>query len=83
MDRKHELLVENIKKLWKLRSIHLFDEGKDWRVFGFRQNATGFNASVAEGFGPSIAEALKDLADSLAIGPIRANEKKEKRLGLS
>lgn len=73
-----ENTIEALKVKFRLSSVHIFDDsgwGK-WRVFAFRKNAKGFNASCAEGWGDNIKECLVDLADSLKIGPIKANEKK-------
>lgn len=69
---------------WKLSTLHLFigDEYGCYRVFGFRKTARGFNASVAEGFGDTISDAIADLDDSLKIGPVKANEKKTARMQL-
>ena len=65
-----EVHANVLKKIYHLRSLHIFDEGDEWRVFGFRANAKGFNASVESGRGPSIHEALDDLDKRLKEGPI-------------
>jgi hypothetical protein len=80
MDIEHA--VERLRDEFGLSSVHIFDElqfGK-WRVFAFRKDPKGFQASCAEGCGNNIAECLADLWDSLRIGPVKAAEKKEEML---
>lgn len=72
--------INRVKAKYNLASIHIFDHRGGWRIFGFRKTQEGFNASVSEGIGNDILEAIADLADSLKIGPVRANEKKAMRI---
>lgn len=70
-----ESLARAIKQRWQLTGLHLFDVGESWRVFGFRKDPKGYQASVENGRGATIAAALADLDARLAEGPIhkRAN----------
>ena len=65
-----EELAQELKAKWGLSSIHIFDAEKNWRVFGFRHDAKGFQASSEHGEGPSILHALANLDARLAEGPI-------------
>ena len=73
-----ELLIAQIKKRHRLTSVHIFDRDGGWRVFGFRGDAGSFEASVEEGSGPNIAEALEDLNMRLIEGPIHADRVTDK-----
>ena len=65
-----EELATELKAKWNLSSIHIFNAEKNWRVFGFRNDAKGFQASAERGEGPSICHALANLDARLAEGPI-------------
>lgn len=68
-----EQLALEIKERHGLSSLHLFDSsiaGLEWRVFGYRRDAKGFQASVESGGGPTIREALDTLNERLTAGPI-------------
>lgn len=56
-----------------LSSLHIFTDPKGWRVFGFRRDAKGYQASVEDGRGGTILAALDNLQDRLIEGPIHAN----------
>ncbi len=64
-----EELAGNVKDAHDLSSLHIFDEGYIWRVFGFRRNARGFQSSVEWGRGATICDAIIDLNRRLVAGP--------------
>ena len=55
----------------RLTSLHLFTAQGVWRIFGFRKDAKGYEASVESGEGGSILEAIENLNARLIEGPIR------------
>lgn len=74
---KPEQLAAAVKETYGLNSLHIFDEGAEWRVFGFRKETKGYQASVENGRGATIADALNDLSRRLAEGPIHRQASKE------
>ena len=54
----------------KLTSLHIFTADAGWRVFGFRKDAVGYEASVENGRGNTIENALAHLDRRLGEGPI-------------
>lgn len=65
-----ESVASLIKSRHGLTSLHIFDEPGRWRAFGFRKDPKGFQASVAEGVGVTIEDALRSLDQRLTEGPI-------------
>lgn len=69
-DEAPELLVAEIRARHRLTSFHIFDQGGEWRVFAFRNDPRGYQASVEQGSGPNIVAALEQLDQRLIEGPI-------------
>jgi hypothetical protein len=65
-----ELLTVEVIGRHKLTSLHLFIEGRRWRVFGFRKDPKGYQASVENGSGATIIDAIENLNARLVEGPI-------------
>lgn len=65
-----EKYAEHVRETHRLSSFHIFDQEGKWRVFGFRRDAKGFQASVEDGEGVDILSALHDLDRRLIEGPI-------------
>lgn len=65
-----EAVAAEIRKRHKLTSFHIFDQDNAWRVFAFRKDPKGYQASVESGTGPNIVAALNDLDARLVEGPI-------------
>lgn len=63
----------DIQRRHNIRSLHIFAQGPNWRVFGSRGDAA-FQASVEEGRGANIAAALRNLDDRLTAGPINRGQ---------
>jgi hypothetical protein len=53
-----------------LTNLHLFTERGKWRVFGFRKDPKGYQASVENGAGQTIRDAISNLDARLIEGPI-------------
>ena len=70
MPESPEKFAAEIKVRHGLSSLHLFTERGRWRVFGFRLDAKGYQASSESGTGPDILSALSNLNDRLIEGPI-------------
>lgn len=68
-----EQLAADVQARHGLRSLHIFAQGPNWRVFGSRGTAA-FQASVEEGRGADIAGALRNLDERLIAGPINRGE---------
>lgn len=68
-----EKLAGMIQSHHSLRSLHIFTQGSNWRVFGSR-GTQAFMASVEEGRGPDIRSALNNLDARLVAGPINRGE---------
>ena len=65
--------ASDIMNFHGLTGIHLFVQpavSPNWRVFGFRAHAKGYQASVENGEGKTILDALANLSDRLHEGPI-------------
>jgi len=60
----------DVKRRHGLTSVHIFDAPGLWRVFGFRNDPKGYQASVESGIGDTIVGALNDLDARLTEGPI-------------
>lgn len=71
-DEAPEPICDEIRKRHGLTGFHIFADGDVWRVFGFRNDPRGYQASVEQGRGATIAACLKDLDDNLIAGPIAA-----------
>lgn len=69
-DESPEPLAAEIKERHGLTSFHIFDQEGSWRVFGFRKDTKGYQASVENGSGPNIVDALNNLDARLIEGPI-------------
>lgn len=65
-----EQMAAAIKGRHTLSGLHIFDIGTGWRVFGFRKDPKGYQASVENGSGATIRAALEDLDRRLIEGPI-------------
>lgn len=65
-----ETLAAKIKTKHALTTLHIFDQGGGWSVFGFRQNPKGYQASSEVGRGETIEVALQNLDARLVEGPI-------------
>lgn len=70
---KIEVFAAEIQERHKIRSLHIFAQGLDWRVFAAR-GYMAFQASVEEGRGESIYAALDNLDKRLKAGPINRGE---------
>lgn len=69
-----EPLWRAIQKRHKLTTCHIFSQGDQWRIFAFRQDPKGYQASVEQGIGDNIVDALTNLDDNFAAGPARKNK---------
>lgn len=69
-DEAPEPVWDDIKSRHKLTSLHIFSEPPIWRVFGFRNDPKGYQASVEQGGGATIVAALQNLDARLIEGPI-------------
>lgn len=82
-DMPTERMAMLVRDAHDLSSLHIFDETKadgtlQWRVFGFKKDPKGFQASTENRGGPSINEALRDLDRRIKIGPVAASLEREK-----
>jgi hypothetical protein len=68
-----EPLAADIQARHNIRSLHIFAQGPNWRVFASR-GTVAFQASVEEGRGPDIETALRNLDERLTAGPINRGE---------
>jgi|HubBroStandDraft_3_1064219.scaffolds.fasta_scaffold142490_2 hypothetical protein len=64
-----EALSTEISQRHKLTGIHLFKSGDQWRVFGFRKDPKGYQASVERGEGATITDAIANMDQRLIDGP--------------
>jgi hypothetical protein len=71
-----EQLAADVERRCNLGRLHIFDCPGGWRVFGSRKTPQGYQASVEEGFGPTILAAIQSLDERLAMGPIKASAQK-------
>jgi hypothetical protein len=72
----NEALTKRVMRHHRLTSIHLFTKPDGWRCFGFRRDAKGFDASVENGDGETIAAAIEDMDQALTEGPIKARARR-------
>lgn len=61
--------AKDIQRRHNIRSLHIFAQGPNWRVFASR-GTEAFQSSVEEGRGADISAALRNLDDRLTAGPI-------------
>lgn len=73
-DEVPESLAAEIRKRHALTNLHIFTVDDRWRVFGFRKDPKGFQASVENGDGETVVAALHDLDRRLKLGPVRARQ---------
>lgn len=65
-----EMIASEIKLRHRLTSLHIFDQDGQWLVFGFRKEQSGLAASVENGQGATIIDALRNLDARFIEGPI-------------
>ena len=67
-----EAVANEIRQRHNLTGLHIFNNVPDgeWRVFGFRADPKGYQASVESGRGPTIEAALAHMDARLIEGPI-------------
>ena len=65
-----ETSTSELARRHRLTGIHIFQSGDVWRVFGFRKDPKGYQASVESGEGPTISDALTNMDERLIEGPI-------------
>lgn len=75
-----EQYSQELEKKWGLSKFHIFIDAKfknRYRVFAFKEEKKGFEASFAEGIGDTIMAALQDAGANMVLGPVESAKKKK------